>query len=381
MNVWNKVFLVLVLANLLAIGYYLKHKDFQLAVDRGLSTLKKSPLNYIFDRPKNPLESVPFVINNFQNKSNQEHQNITELVRKSHQTSQSNTTVKSNTTKPVYLCINLGAGLANRLYMYASSYGLARDKGMILVIPRGTETLDATFKVKNTYKKDPKLCPKTKHITESACCKLAPNLLKLPSNESVTINGYLQSYKYFEKYRKELKPLLTFRDIVLNEAKAKLHKLLSDKYVGETKNSLYNRTLVGIHIRRGDYTQPQAKAFGYRTATKEYIVKAVDYMKRNFSNVTFIACSNDVQWTNKVFLGHNDVIVAQIGSATIDLALLTLMNHTIITVGTYSFWAAWLNPQNGTVLYYKDFFEPGSRFSRGFASPNTDTYYPYWIGL
>ncbi|ESO93035.1 hypothetical protein LOTGIDRAFT_88318, partial [Lottia gigantea] len=114
-------------------------------------------------------------------------------------------------------------------------------------------------------------------------------------------------------------------------------------------------------------------------APKEYLFKAQDYMRNHFSNVTFIVCSNDIEWSKTVFQNQNDVIIPPSGTAQLDMALLSLMNHTIITVGTYGYWSAWLNQNNGTVIYYKDFFEPNSTY--GNQVNITDTYYSHWVGL
>ncbi|ESO85692.1 hypothetical protein LOTGIDRAFT_107907 [Lottia gigantea] len=203
----------------------------------------------------------------------------------------------------------------------------------------------------------------------------------MPNNKSFRVSNYLQSYKYFEKYQDEVRSILTFRDEIVKTATLKLENLLSEKYGGEIKRKSFNRTLVGVHIRRGDYLGKNKQKFGYKVATREYIHSAMDYMRNKYSNITFIVCSMDLRWTIDVVSDMIDVIIAPVGSGIIDMALLSIMDHTIITVGTYGFWSAWLNKNNGTVIYYKDFMVPNSSYASEFANPNTDTYYPYWIGM
>ena len=64
-------------------------------------------------------------------------------------------------------------------------------------------------------------------------------------------------------------------------------------------------------------------------------------------------------------------------NAAQDLAILASCNHTVMTTGSYSWWAAWL--ANGTAVYYADYPTRGSYLSRLFRSE--DYYHPKWIGI
>jgi len=60
-----------------------------------------------------------------------------------------------------------------------------------------------------------------------------------------------------------------------------------------------------------------------------------------------------------------------------DLALLANCDHSIMTTGTFSWWAAWL--ANGITVYYTDFPRPGSILSTRMRSK--DFFRPDWIGM
>jgi len=60
-----------------------------------------------------------------------------------------------------------------------------------------------------------------------------------------------------------------------------------------------------------------------------------------------------------------------------DLAILSQCNHTIMTVGTYGWWAGYL--AGGITVYYKNFPAEGSSFYRIFSKD--DFFPPHWIGL
>ena len=77
---------------------------------------------------------------------------------------------------------------------------------------------------------------------------------------------------------------------------------------------------------------------------------------------------------------RKDVTVMAGNSAPVDIASLTLTDHMIVSIGTFGWWAGYLNP--GIKTYMKDFIRPGSPFSNSFDDLNaTDYIYPGWIGL
>jgi len=64
-------------------------------------------------------------------------------------------------------------------------------------------------------------------------------------------------------------------------------------------------------------------------------------------------------------------------SAGEDLALLASCDHTVITTGTFGWWAAWL--ANGITVYYANHPRHGSQLS---SMIHHDDYYPpQWIGI
>ena len=62
----------------------------------------------------------------------------------------------------------------------------------------------------------------------------------------------------------------------------------------------------------------------------------------------------------------------------VDISILSLCNHTIITSGSFGWSGAWL--ANGTVVYLRDFPKPGSELYKNFFI-NNGYYLPNWIGM
>ncbi|XP_050405032.1 galactoside alpha-(1,2)-fucosyltransferase 1 [Patella vulgata] len=274
-----------------------------------------------------------------------------------------------------YVCAGTTGRLGNQLYVFASSYGIAKRSGMKLIVGLKPDNLSDTFQIEGAFETDWGLCEAAKLVHTLKCCQVANHAYKIHLNSTVYVYGYLQSYKYFTEYNEEIRQYLTFKDQILRTAKTKLNTLLTKKYGKNHRN----RTLIGIHVRRGDYLLKVKQEYGYKVPSEDYFYKAQQYMQNRYKNITYLACSNDLTWTQNAFRSQRDVIVVPTGPAAVDLALLSLLDHMITSVGSYSFWAAWFI--NGTTVYYKNFTLPNSSFASEFDKDKLDTIPPHWIGF
>ena len=135
-------------------------------------------------------------------------------------------------------------------------------------------------------------------------------------------------------------------------------------------------------------------------------------MMRNFpQQLVFIVCTDDMFWSKESFtnavsreidhvtvdipdnsdvgnLSNGDVMnVTTATSAVVifseghgaeeDLAILSSCNHTIMTVGTYGWWAGYL--AGGITVYYRNFPAKGSELVPWFS--REDHFPPDWVGL
>ena len=104
----------------------------------------------------------------------------------------------------------------------------------------------------------------------------------------------------------------------------------------------------------------------------------MNYYRKKFTNVTFIVCSarDDIAWCNENLVA-DDVRVAPNAKRGVHMALLSLCSHTIITVGTFGWWGAFL--AGGEAVYMKEFPRPGSELDRDFNL--SDRYLPQWTAI
>ena len=273
--------------------------------------------------------------------------------------------------KPFLLHVSgKGGRLGNMLFQYAACYGIARMNNRSAVIHlHNSDKMWDVFA--NLSIPRGKLPPNVKTISEKGYATYNRKFEKLPE-VNVGLRGFFQSWKYFQNYERELRTEFTLNN--------ELRKLASDRLVRiaqmYNKNSAVpkqNITFVGVHVRRGDTVRIPA----FRVASKSYILRAMHDFRRNFTRVHFVVCSDDIRWC-KQNLGHKkNVSFSESKSAKVDFAILSLCNHTLSTIGSFSWWVGWM--AGGVTTYYAPFVE---KWSHQYLQLTVgDHFLPNWIPM
>lgn len=157
--------------------------------------------------------------------------------------------------------------------------------------------------------------------------------LPIPHAMNVILNGYFQSYKYFDKYRKEV--------------------IDSFGIPFETKKGVCS-----IHVRRGDYLLYPTK---HPVVTPRYLFDAIEEVFNTKGIEKYLVFSDDIEWCKNLFNNvaaidddKSDKIPIKFefseGKSELeDLASMSSCEHNIISNSSYSWWAAYLN-QNSEKL-------------------------------
>lgn len=162
---------------------------------------------------------------------------------------------------------------------------------------------------------------------------------------NVYLKGWFQDIRYFEKIRRELLHEFTPRKRI--KIPSELRKMI------ESKNS------VAIHVRRGDYVR-----LG-RALPTAYYVKAKKEMERNMEDPVFFIFSDDYEWVkNHIEWGSKVFYIDELCKLEDyeQLFVMSRCHSQVIANSTFSWWAAWLNPDpDKTVIMPKRFIcsEPG----------------------
>ncbi|KAH3787533.1 hypothetical protein DPMN_165657 [Dreissena polymorpha] len=260
------------------------------------------------------------------------------------------------------------------MFQYASILGIATMGKFSNVVVENGERLKEIFSLSNTKVSFSASNMSSTSIGEKACYIFDKRIGTLNNSLSFRIDGYLVSWRYFEAIRDIVRKEFIFSTQISNKACFRLHDVLKTFNVP-------NATFVGVHIRRGDFTYDSLKKLGYLTAPREYIIKSMNIFSNLYANCTvFIICSDEIKWTKDALSNVTsiyNIYFMESNSAEVDMAILSKCNHTIITTGTFGWWAAWL--AGGTTTVYKKPARENTFLSAQFNY--TDYFYPCWLQI
>ncbi|KAK3082847.1 hypothetical protein FSP39_006972 [Pinctada imbricata] len=247
------------------------------------------------------------------------------------------------------------------------------------MVKTGTFNLQDVFDLGENFSFDesfhPSYCGCYTVLENEFDCGFDPKLNLWSNRKGVYLSGYFQSWRYFIQEENEIRRMFIFKEEIRTRVALQLRNLLRG-----TNWNYDTHQLVGVHIRRGDFTAPPEAAFGYITAPIDYVTRAMRRMRSFYSRVIFLVCSDEILWAKKRLDKEPDVLFSEDNTAAEDLALLSLTNHTIITVGTFGWWAAFFT--NGTKIYYKHAFVKNSKLAAQYPNESTEDFFPpAWIGM
>jgi hypothetical protein len=159
------------------------------------------------------------------------------------------------------------------------------------------------------------------------------------SQDNIYLKGYRQSEKYFSSIQDHIKNGFQFKNEVIKEVTGKASELKS-------LNS------VSIHIRRGDYSNPIVSNY-HGILDAAYYQRAIRYIESNVSDCHFYIFSDNPEWvkTNLTFNAPVQIISGVFTKTHFeDFYLISQCKHQVIANSTFSWWAAWLNPNPGKIV-------------------------------
>ncbi|XP_075047270.1 galactoside alpha-(1,2)-fucosyltransferase 2-like isoform X2 [Mixophyes fleayi] len=188
----------------------------------------------------------------------------------------------------------------------------------------------------------------------------------------VKLTGFPCSWTFFHHLRDEIRREFTVHDYLKNEANQVLQGL---------KGSRKKVTYIGVHVRRGDYVNVMPNVWKGVVADKGYLEKAMNYFRKKYEEPVFVVTSNGMDWCKEnIDNSKGDVFFSGDGNESTpgkDFALLVGCNHTIMTIGTFGFWASYL--VGGETIYLTNFTLPESEFLKLFRYDAA--FLPEWIGI
>lgn len=220
-------------------------------------------------------------------------------------------------------------GLGNQLFQIAAGLALAKELDVEFALHDGQHHLPAQGNRIETYRDNILKNIKFKDLSSldlTAFYWDSPQYAQLAKTDNQVLVGYFQSEKYFSQYSDYIKSLFFIPKVDVPEG------------------------TVAIHIRRGDYlNNPNI----HPSMDADYYYKALELIG-DYSTI-YIFTDSDLP----PGLHLNNATIVPKASDYEHLTLMASCDHNIIANSTFSWWAAYLNKNNNTVVAPKLWFGPG----------------------
>lgn len=148
----------------------------------------------------------------------------------------------------------------------------------------------------------------------------------------VYLDGYWQSYKYFESIEPQLK-----QEFSLKNSISRLNLDISEQ--------ISSVNAVSVHIRRGDYVSNKHTNSVHGLCSLDYYRAAIQTITERVENPFFFIFSDDIAWIKDNLTTNSDTVYVDHNSGKQsynDMYLMSLCQHHIIANSSFSWWGAWL---------------------------------------
>lgn len=178
-----------------------------------------------------------------------------------------------------------------------------------------------------------------KYIVQSTQL-VVQQLLDLRVKGKIFLEGYWQSEEYFTDITNIIREELTFK-----EKSAGCNKELAE--------AIAFCPAVSIHVRRGDYVSNAKTRQFHGLCGLDYYCRCIKEIIIRVAKPHFFIFSDDFRWCRDnlklqhpvTFIEHN-----RPDEDYEDLRLMSLCKHHIIANSSFSWWGAWLNPDENKIV-------------------------------
>jgi hypothetical protein len=227
------------------------------------------------------------------------------------------------------------AELGNNLFQVAAACAVAWDHGATPCFPEMVNRLDTPL--------NPQHVPLNYSYVFFRCNTSSPQAPisfqwnepsfayhPIPYHPNMRVCGYFQSEKYFAHHRERLLALFAPRPELLSYLRKKYSHLLNHPYT------------VGVQIRH-QYEDPSARL--YIQYGKDYLRKAAAHFPQD---ALYVVSSNNMAFARSVIPEEMErVVFIDDEPHYVNLYLMSLCKHNIVTNSTFGWWSAWLNQNPG----------------------------------
>jgi hypothetical protein len=244
--------------------------------------------------------------------------------------------------------------LGNQLFQLGLLFAIRELHGHDFYLPHSGESLWGCFDL--DVASDGPECSRVFHEVNGSC-NYHPGVFEQPDGTSY--HGYFQSYRYLENCKEPLLRFLRFNF----DHRARSHAMLF------AYRRRHRRPLVSLHVRRGDYVNPDWENHWGNLAKDGYYERTVAAVG---DDVVYLVFSDDLEWCRRS-LAFERAEFVDVDHFT-SLCTMTRCEVNIVANSSFSWWGAYLNPTS-------DVYAPSRWFGPGRLPPNDrqdDIVPPYW---
>ncbi len=200
------------------------------------------------------------------------------------------------------------------------------------------------------------------------------NFDEIPLYGSLNLNGYFQSWKYFNDVLDEIRFSFLPKNSILNSVKSSINQQLNLTY-----EEIFRKfRITSCHIRRGDFLQFSRTYVNLLDST-DYYETAIKLL----GGVTdyFLVFSNDIEYCKVMFPDERFIFCESVQETTennssefSDFILQTLCTNNIIANSSYSYMAAMLNKNPDKIV-----IAPGQWFTKSSGIDGSDMIPKNWM--
>ena len=255
-----------------------------------------------------------------------------------------------------YVTSDIKGGLGNQLFMIWTTLSYAHQHHKIAYFEHKKKYMD-----RSSYWDDFLKELTTMPLIQNDRIYTEPsfNYHSIPKNMN-QLNGYFQSYLYFDKEYELWHQLLNIKE---------KQDRLKEKFKWEN-------TWISVHFRIGDY---QHLPHHHPILSKEYYQKAIEWISTQVKNPIFLFFyeTSDLEKINQFQFNVPAIHVHEYSLHDWEeMLLMSCCTHHIIANSTFSWWGAYLNPNPNKYVIY-----PSRWFGPALSHDTSDLCPPEWIKL
>ncbi|HHT9135815.1 MAG TPA: alpha-1,2-fucosyltransferase [Candidatus Wunengus sp. YC60] len=218
-----------------------------------------------------------------------------------------------------------GPRLGNQLFQYASAYGLAKKYNKELRLPswKYSPAFDSEFPLE-TFRDTG-----FGHVQEPGF----HYSLVLPGGNVNIDRSYLQSEKYFEDCKDDIKALFKFKKQFVIDCLSQFPQAFEKK-------------TIAIHIRRSDYINNR----NYLNLSIPYYICTLQDNFPDWKNMNLIFFSDDIKYVKAHFGCLSNAFFSEHNTDIEDMCLMSQCDHFILSNSTFAWWSTWLGEKPGSII-------------------------------